>query len=385
MTVGGAPSDGGRSARNISADGSPRHPAVLARLPRRGVFVGQVRTLVHAITEGDDALVEQAVLQLSRSKRYLAPLTFAIGALVMLFQGLKLLFSDWRLSLLQVLPAMWIWAALLDLKLHVFKGRELKVWDGSLAVALVVAIVLVTVACYYLNAVFAFAISGPGKPQIRSGFVRTRRRLDVILAVGLIIGLALGISVIVVPRFGLWWFAFSLSIVIGVMMLTYVAIPSRLIGMKAVGSPRDKLTATAVGGAIGAIVCTPPYVVGRIGILLLGSRVFVLGVVLIAVGFTLQAGATGAVKAIKMSAKLVAGNVPRAEPPTPDAPLDRPSAGGVDPVDPLGPIDPIDPIDPIGPIDPIDPLGPLDPIDPASAAATATAKPAGDPPSPSPA
>jgi len=43
----------------------------------------------------------------------------------------------------------------------------------------------------------------------------------------------------------------------------------------------------------------------------LGSNVlFVLGIVLLAVGLTLQAGATGAVKAIKMSAKLAAGEVP---------------------------------------------------------------------------
>jgi hypothetical protein len=113
-----------------------------------------------------------------------------------------------------------------------------------------------------------------------------------------------------VPRWGTWWFAFSLGIVIGVMMLTYVAVPSRLIGMRAAVSRRDKLTAAVVGGAIGAVVCTPPYMLARIGILLLGSHTFfVLGVVLIVFGFTLQAGATGAVKAIKMSAKLVAGKV----------------------------------------------------------------------------
>jgi hypothetical protein len=50
-------------------------------------------------------------------------------------------------------------------------------------------------------------------------------------------------------------------------------------------------------------------VIARIGILLLGSRAtFVVGVILVVLGFTLQAGTTGAVKAIKMSAKLVAGS-----------------------------------------------------------------------------
>ncbi len=42
--------------------------------------------------------------------------------------------------------------------------------------------------------------------------------------------------------------------------------------MKTTHSKRDKLTLTAVGGAISAVVCTPPYALGRIGLLMLGSR-----------------------------------------------------------------------------------------------------------------
>ena len=64
----------------------------------------------------DDAMVEDAVLRLSRSRRWLAPLALAVGALAMLFEGVKLVFSNWRLTLVQVLPAMWIWLAMLDLK-----------------------------------------------------------------------------------------------------------------------------------------------------------------------------------------------------------------------------------------------------------------------------
>ena len=56
------------------------------------------------------------------------------------------------------------------------------------------------------------------------------------------------------------------------------------------------------------MVCTPPYALGRVGLLLLGSNtLFPLGIILFIIGLTLQAGATGAVKAIKMSAKLVSG------------------------------------------------------------------------------
>jgi uncharacterized membrane protein len=256
---------------------------------------------------------------LSQSRRIFAPLVFAIGAFVMLFQGLRLLFFNWRLTLVQVLPAMWIWLALLNLKAHAFRGHEFRNWHGSVAILLLAAIAFLTAGAFYLNAVFAFAISEPGSPRIRPAFTRARQHLGVVLGVGLVVGLALGVSAIVVPRWGRGWFALSLGIVIGVMMLTYVTVPARLVGIRPTGSRRDKFAAAVIGGTLGALVCTPPYVIGRIGILLLGSNnaLFVLGVFLLTLGLTLQAGATGAVKAIKMSAKLAAGRGAGAPPGSP--------------------------------------------------------------------
>jgi hypothetical protein len=102
-----------------------------------------------------------------------------------------------------------------------------------------------------------------------------------------------------------------MSVVVGAMMLTYVTVPARLVGVAPSASRRDNLGATVVAGALGAIVCTPGYLLGRLGILLLGSdRLFLVGTVLFVVGFTVQAGATGAVKAIKVSAKLLPGRAP---------------------------------------------------------------------------
>lgn len=271
----------------------------------------RVRALVEAIRNGDDALVERAVLELSRSRRYLAPLAFLVGAFAMLFTGLRLLFTNWRLMLIEILPAMWIWAAMIDLKAHVLHGKSFTVLRGPILIPLVLVVAAITALSFFLNAVFAFAIARPGKAQIGEGFSEARAHLRVILGWGLSIGTALGIATLVFPRWGKWWFAVSLSLVIGVMMLTYVTVPSRMVGLQSTYSKRDKLSATVVGGVVGAVVCTPAYALGRIGILMVGSRtlfVFAVGVVLLAVGLTLQAGATGAIKAIKMSAKLVAGH-----------------------------------------------------------------------------
>ena len=313
MAIGGERPTASSADAAADAANQPAPPGCGGQSSRRGrrITRAQIAQFVQAVRDSDQAAVNEMVLRLSRSRPWLAPLALAVGAFAMLFDGVKLLFTNWRLTLVQVLPAMWIWAAMYDLKAKVLRGKEFAGLTGpTMAICLVVGITVITAASFYLNAVFAFAITAAGRPAIRPAFAKTRPHLPIILGSGAIVGVLLGLSVIVVPRYwgGLYWFAFSLSIVIGIMMTCYVAVPARLIGIKPVQSKRDKLTASAVGGAIGAMICTPPYALGRIGLLMLGSHtLFVLGIILFAVGLTLQAGATGAVKTIKMSAKLISG------------------------------------------------------------------------------
>jgi hypothetical protein len=278
---------------------------------RRAAAATQFKRLIIAIRTGDEAMVERSVLALSQRSRWLAPLAMLVGAFAMLFQGVKLLFTNWRLTLVQILPAMWIWAAMLDLKAHVFHGRNFHVLRGPLLIPIILAIAAVTAAAFFLNAVFAFAISKPGNPEIRPAIVEARRHKKAVLSWGFAIGIALGFSTMVVQRWGVRWFALSLGIVVGVLMFTYVLIPARLLGVKSNRSRRDKLSAAAIGGAVGAAVCSPPYVLGRVAIVMLGSHSLrILAVILLAVAVVLQTGATSAVKAIKMSAKLVVHQPP---------------------------------------------------------------------------
>ena len=282
-----------------------------------GALIGR---LVTAIRNGDEQMVESAVLALSQRSRWLAPLAMVVGAFAMLFQGVKLLFTNWRLTLVQVLPAMWIWSAMLDLKVHVVHGKEFHVLRGPWLIPVVLAIAAITAGSFFLNAVFAFAIAKPGAPEIRPAFAKARTHLRTIFAWGFGVGLALGFATVVADRWGLGWFALSLGIVVAVMMLVYVAVPARLVGIRSERSGRDKMAATAIGGAIGALVCSPPYALGRVAILMLGSHTFrYLAIILLAVAVVLQTGATSAIKAIKMSAKLVTGHMPDAEGSSADA------------------------------------------------------------------
>jgi hypothetical protein len=268
----------------------------------------RIEALVSAIRANDEGQIEAAVLRLSRRRRLFAPLGFAVGAFVLLFQGLRVIVTNWRLMLVQVLPAMWIWLAMFDLKAHVLHGKSFTVLRGPILIPIGLLIVALTVASFLLNSVFAFAIDRPGPPKIRPAVDEMRHHAAPIVGWGVVVGIALAFATTVSTRWGHPWFTLSLSIVVGVMMVSYVAVPSRLIGVRPTQSRREKLTTSAVAGALGATVCTPPYVLGRVGLLMLGSKVlFIPGIFVFAVGITLQAGATGAVRAIKMSARLAAG------------------------------------------------------------------------------
>lgn len=291
-----------------STSATPRHEPVSAR----------IRSLITAIEANDDARIQEAILRLSRSHRPLAPLALCVGAFALLFDGLRLLVSNWRLTLVQVLPAMWIWVAMFDLKIHALHGRSFHVVRGPILIPIGLVIVALTAASFLLNAVFAFAIAGPRPPRVGRALTQARGHLVPILSSGAVVGVLLALATTVVTRWGRPWFGISLSIVVGIMMVCYVAVPARLIGGKPVMSRRDRLTTGAVGGAIGATVCTPPYLLGRLGLLMLGSKVlFIPGIFVLAIGVTLQAGATGAVRAIKMSVKLTGGRDPGVAPSRP--------------------------------------------------------------------
>ena len=109
-------------------------PSVKLRLSFLSARVG---ALLRAIEESDEARIEEAVLRLSRSRRVFAPLAFAVGAFALLFDGLKLLVSNWRLTLVQLLPAIWIWVAMADLKAHALRDSAFNVLRGPVLIPII--------------------------------------------------------------------------------------------------------------------------------------------------------------------------------------------------------------------------------------------------------
>ena len=169
---------------DVSRDPPPPGTSSPAPRPHQAARRAKAARLIRAVRDSDHTAVEQAVLQLSASRRLFAPLALGVGALVTLIDGVNLLFTNWRLTLIQVLPAMWIWLALLDLKAHLLHGKSFHVVRGPVLIPIVLAIAAITAACFFLNAVFAFAIAWSGRPMIRPAFTQARSHLAVVLGSG---------------------------------------------------------------------------------------------------------------------------------------------------------------------------------------------------------
>jgi hypothetical protein len=129
-------------APGFDAGGSPER--VTCRMQVGVLFTN----LVEAVRRGDDDdTVEAAVLALSRRSRWLVPLALSVGGFATLFQGVKTLFTNWRLTIVQILSAMWIWMAMLDLKVHVFHGSGFHQWKSPVvATAVILVIAAITTA-----------------------------------------------------------------------------------------------------------------------------------------------------------------------------------------------------------------------------------------------
>jgi hypothetical protein len=264
-----------------------------------------LRRYAQAIRHGDEEALLRALERFVGERPRLAPFAFAFGGVAMLFAGLKLLVTNWRLTLVQLLPAIWVWLAMYDLRLHLLRESSAVELSGPVLIPIGAAVAAITAACFFLNAVFAFAIAQPGTPEVRPAIAEARPHLKTILGAGAAVGVALAICTTALPHGDRFWFTLSLGVVVGVMMVAYVAVPARLIGLRTARSPRDRLAATAVGGLLGVLVSAPPYLLGRIGLLMIGSPFLrIPGILLFATGVTLQAGATGVVRAMKMGAKL---------------------------------------------------------------------------------
>ena len=96
----------------------------------------------------------------------------------LLLVGVRTLLTNWRLTLIQILPAVWIWIAMYDLKAHALHGKSFDVLRGPVLIPINLAIIAITAAAFALNAVFAFAIASPPRQTISPAATRMMIRIE---------------------------------------------------------------------------------------------------------------------------------------------------------------------------------------------------------------
>lgn len=275
---------------------------------------GKVRTQLarlvqyaRVVADADASEIESAAQKFAESRRYLAPVAWAAGAIVLVIRGIKLLILNWRLTLIQLIPALWVWLVMWDLKAHALRGdafREITV--GGMILLGVLAVVL-SIAAFWCNTVFGFAIDSK-VPRIAPAARQANAHLGMVAAAGLAVGLLLALAAIVVPRIGLTWlYVAALGGVLSVMLISFVAIPARIIGTKRQRlPPRQAVGSWATGGALSAVAMTPGFLLDRIGLILLAQPGWdILGFVMLSAGTALYAAGMSSVRAVKLSMKLV--------------------------------------------------------------------------------
>ncbi len=286
--------------------------------PKRSGYRVRLIALTSAVADADPAQVQAAAQRFGSSRRYLAPVGWAAGTLVLLLRGVKMLILNWRLLLIQLVPAAWIWITMYDLKQHGLRGapfRELHL--GSVLAVSALAIGW-SMAAFWCNTVFAYAIDGPPPPLIRPAVRRTNRRLGTIAVAGAVVGALLATATAVIPRLDSYWlFVLALGAVLGVMFLSFVGVPAHIIGRRTRKLPRhEAIGRTVTGWGVSAVAMLPGIVLDRLGLIMIGAPgLHVLGFVVLTAGAGLYAAGMSTVKAVKISIQLGREPESAAEPP----------------------------------------------------------------------
>ncbi len=264
-----------------------------------------LRNAIAAVRSTDPATVEVTVRELGRRRRWLVPLAYAAGTVAIVFDGVVLLVRNWRLTLLQLLPAAWIYAMTWNLRTHLLHGNEL---NPSVGPAVAVAVLITAQGAYWCNATFGFAMARSGKADIGAAFRDARPHWRFIGGLALLTGGAQAAVWLLLPEASLRWFWIALLTMFVVQVYLFVAIPSWLIGVRPTGTRRERAIQSLTTGVLSGVAATPGFLLNRIGLLLLGvGALWWIGVAVLAISAVLHVTASSSVRVVKMSVRLHEG------------------------------------------------------------------------------
>jgi hypothetical protein len=258
---------------------------------------------VEAVRSTDPAQVESALAQLSGGRRWLRPLAYAAGTVAIVFDGVVLLLRHWQLSLLQIVPACWIWVMTWNLKNHFLSNRHIPPGIGPVAV---IGVLIAAQVAYWRNATFAYTMIQGDATSTRAAFREARPHWRLVGGLAPLTSALQATIWLLMPYMRVRWFWIALLVMFVVQVYLFIAIPSWLLAVEKSGSRRDHMTRSLTTGVLSGVASTPGFLFNRIGLLLLGvgGAVFWVGVAVVSIGAVLHVTASSSVRVVKMSLRL---------------------------------------------------------------------------------
>jgi hypothetical protein len=279
---------------------------------------------VQAARRLDSATVQDELQRMGEQRRWLAPLTYAAATIALVFEGVLILLRNWRLLLLQLAPAAWIWVMTRELKAHVFAGHDLPTLYADVVAG---GVLVVAQISYWCNATFAFTVAGEEGASIADAFRQARKRWRLISGVALVTGSA---------QAAVWlflegrWLTVGLVTMLVVQIYMFIAVPAWLVGAPSrAASRREKAEQTLTTGVLSGVASTPGFLLNRIGLLMLGiPKVGFIGFIVLAISAVLHVTASSSVRVVKMSIRLKSTGGESSGDPPPASPHPGDAAGG---------------------------------------------------------
>ena len=199
--------------------------------------------------------------------RILTPLAWAARTVILLIRGVKLLVLNWRLSLIQLVPAAWLWVVTRDLKTASAAPSVPRHLSLPTIAAAAAAVVAFSIAAFWCNRGFAFAIDGPPPPRIAPAVRQARRGRRAVAASGLAVGARWRCDASGPADRRLLGVQPGPQRRIGRDVDQFRRVPARIIGEKTTKKlpPGEVPGSVVVSSTVSAVVAAPGYLLGPSG------------------------------------------------------------------------------------------------------------------------
>jgi hypothetical protein len=145
--------------------------------------------------------------------------------------------SCWRLTLLQLFPAVWIWVMAWNMKTHLASKST---FSTSAVIAAAIGVLLAAQVAYWCNATFAYTMAQSATADIRAAFGAARRHWRLISGLALLTGGVQVLIYLLMPRLQADWLWVALLAMFGVQVYLFIAIPCWLLGVGKTGTRRER-------------------------------------------------------------------------------------------------------------------------------------------------